>query len=346
MPGSILFKNISWAAGRIAALLILATFPLAAPTAQAAIDAAPPNLVYLYPTPVTKLCVGQQVRLTGWYKTNPAPQTRLIQGPGAFPAPTLALDSTATIGQISPKNQSIAGDTAGNFVLSYTATQAGDAVITSTIAGSSAAQVRLRVYQACSYHYAFYAEVHNSFTFDAVTIGETYRFSASGLLAPAGPKDLTHLRDDAALLGYNGQIDSFELPTQAGVTIDEESYTPAQGSAAAAAQGVFAPDGSALHFSMTKSRLKATSALILKITTQSITSDAPFSEDLENAVFSYFNQPASQPDFHFVDITVAPTGGSYQVSAPELGQVCDFLNQSPGFKCSYTARVDLEIVGQ
>jgi hypothetical protein len=342
-----LFSHFAVLARWLVALICLGILPLFNASVQADDNYTPPrDVVFLYPPSISKLCVGQIATFIAWYRSDTDPSGPPAQGSNTAPTRELSINSTASIGNIAPQNKSVSSGTSGVFFLTYNATDEGTAVIRSVIGQFDAGPITVKVVKACNYNYTFYAEINYKFTFEDISMAETYRFNAGGVIKSSDPADFSDLRDDNASFKYNGQLDSFKLPAKGGATINEESYSPAQGSASATAHGELETDSSALQFYMTKDKLNSKSELIIKITGKGGSADVPMADTLENAVFSFFNQHASQPDYHFIDLDASPDGGSYNVKVPDLDQVCNFLNQNPGFHCDYNARVDLEPVGE
>jgi hypothetical protein len=307
----------------------------------------PPAGILYYPNSIKKMCKGMSTVLRGQYsvglnKTGPAPLAPLTGGPTTVPLSDIQILSTANRGKIDPPVKSVNEGSVGDFELKYTATEAGDVVISSTLGNANTAPIKFKVVKACAYFSFLQIQVDGAFDVPGSIISETYLFMAPATLLPEDPDNpLSTLQDENAELDYWGVLNRFKLPLQKEVTITEKSYKPATGHAAAQFYAEPIENGDKVHLYIFKKELKSDSDLTVTITGKSISKDTGFPDFLEEDIFDFFKTNT----LPIVRDDMDGGGGTDPVGVRGLDDLKHYLDSSPGFTCKIDAEVTLKVIG-
>ncbi|MGD0878670.1 MAG: hypothetical protein ABSA01_11045, partial [Anaerolineales bacterium] len=250
--------------------------------------------IYLYPSPVSKMCIGQTIRLTGYYRIGRSFKSKDLQPGNTNPLSPLIeeIDATATKGNIDPPSMPAGDNTSGPFFLRFTAAEAGTANISASILGGPSASITVQVLKACAFDYMFIAQVMNDFTDKGIQINETYIFTQAGRLEPTGDDPSSPLKDTSASLAYTGDLLRYDIPPKNGSSIKLQGKHQATGKAQAGADGEFVSNGENLHFTMNKQQLIPATDIMMLVSGKAGSLPVNFPDFLGEMLIQYFNQHA------------------------------------------------------
>jgi hypothetical protein len=307
----------------------------------------PFSTIHYYTTSIKKMCKGMSTNLRGEYTvgSNKAadPLAPLTEGPTTVPLSDIKIVSTANKGKIDPPVTPVYEGSGGDFELKYTATEAGDVVISSTLGNATTTPIKFKVVKACAYFSFLSIQVDSAFDVPGMIISETYLFMAPATLLPKDPDDpLSTLQDENAELDYWGVLNRFKLPLQKEVTITEKSYKPATGHAEAEFYADPIDNGDNVRLKIYKEELKSDSDLKVTIAGKGISKDTGFPDFLKEDIFDFFKDNV----LAIVQDNMDGGGGTDPVVVKGLDDLKHYLDSSPGFTCKIDAEVTLKVIGQ
>lgn len=123
----------------------------------------PSSAILYYTNSIKKMCKGMSTVLRGEYTVGFNNLAPLTEGPTTVPLSDIQIVSTANRGKIDPPVTSVYEGSVGDFELKYTATEAGDVVISSTLGNAKTTPIKFKVVKACAYFSFLSIQVDGAF---------------------------------------------------------------------------------------------------------------------------------------------------------------------------------------